>query len=81
MDPRNGLCLSGIFDRAFDNYLLTLDEGYRMVISKEIKEHYPQQAVKETFQKRGGQVIHLPDKSERWPLQEYLKVHREKMEV
>jgi len=52
-----------------------------MVISKEIKEHYPQQAVKETFQKRGGQVIHLPDKSERWPLQEYLKVHREKMEV
>jgi putative restriction endonuclease len=81
MDPRNGLCLSGTFDRAFDRNLLTLDEDYRVVISKEIKEHYPQQVVKETFQKREGQVIHLPGKSERWPLQEYLEVHREKVAV
>lgn len=35
-DPRNGLCLNALFDRAFDRGLMTLDEDYRVVVSSNL---------------------------------------------
>jgi hypothetical protein len=32
-DPRNGICLNAIFDRAFDRGLFTFDDNFRVVIS------------------------------------------------
>jgi putative restriction endonuclease len=40
LNPRNGLCLSATYDAAFDKNLISLDEDYRIIISKEISDHY-----------------------------------------
>ena len=37
-DPRNGLCLNALFDRAFDRGLITLDADLRVVVSRRLKE-------------------------------------------
>lgn len=79
MDPRNGLCLSATYDKAFDQHLITFDEDYRLVVSREIREHYRNEHAKELFEKREGQVIHLPVKAERRPLQEYFEAHRHRV--
>ncbi|MEX2607934.1 MAG: HNH endonuclease [Kiritimatiellia bacterium] len=79
MDPRNGLCLSATYDRAFDSYLITFDEDYRLIVSKEIRDHYRNEHARELFEKKAGQVIHLPDNPKRRPLQEYLDVHRKQV--
>lgn len=36
-DPRNGICFSALFDRAFDRGLMTLDEDYRVVVSSRLQ--------------------------------------------
>ena len=35
-DPRNGICLNALHDRAFDRGLITFDENFRVVLSPEI---------------------------------------------
>ncbi|WFB36633.1 HNH endonuclease [Kiritimatiellota bacterium B12222] len=79
MDPRNGLCLSATYDKAFDKHLITLDEEYRLVISKEIREHYRNDHARELFEKREGQMIWMPEDSKRRPLQVFLEIHRNKV--
>jgi hypothetical protein len=36
-DPRNGICLNTLHDRAFDRGLITFDEDHRIVISPELR--------------------------------------------
>jgi len=74
LDPRNGLCLSATYDAAFDKHLISLDEDYRIIISKRISDHYQSDIVKEYFQKKAGVKITLP--SSYLPKQEYLEQHR-----
>ncbi len=74
LDPRNGLCLSATYDAAFDKNLISLDEDYRIIISKNISDHYKSDVVKEYFQKKAGDKITLP--SSYYPKQEYLEHHR-----
>ncbi|MCC5848724.1 MAG: HNH endonuclease [Verrucomicrobia bacterium] len=79
LDPRNGLCLSATTDNAFDSSLITFDEDYRLVVSRDIREHYRNDHARELFEKRAGQMILMPEKQNRWPLQDFLEVHREKI--
>jgi predicted restriction endonuclease len=79
MDPRNGLCLSATYDKAFDSSLITFDEDYRLVVSRDIREHYRNEHARELFEKREGQQIRMPNNADRWPLQKYLESHREKL--
>ena len=37
MNPKNGVCLNALHDRAFDKGLITIDEDYKVVVSKKIK--------------------------------------------
>lgn len=37
-DPRNGLCLCALHDRAFDHGMLTFDESYRVCVSSKLKK-------------------------------------------
>jgi predicted restriction endonuclease len=37
-DPRNGICLNALFDRAFDRGLMTFDADLRVVISRRLGE-------------------------------------------
>jgi putative restriction endonuclease len=74
MDPRNGLCLSATYDAAFDAHLISLDEDYRLLISREISDHFTSEIVKAYFQNRAGQEISVPDRFR--PSKEFLAKHR-----
>ena len=37
MNPKNGVCLNALHDRAFDKGLITINEDYKVVVSKKIK--------------------------------------------
>lgn len=76
MDPCNGLCLSATYDAAFDKHLVSLDEDHRIILSKDIKEHYTSKSVQIHFKSKEGHAITLPDSSH--PKQSYLEVHRSK---
>ena len=60
MNPENGLCLDAMYDAAFDKHLISFDDDYRMVISKEIKEYYTNDIAKNYFEKYEGKQIALP---------------------
>jgi putative restriction endonuclease len=59
-DPTNGLCLSVLFDRAFDRGLLTFDEDLRVVLSRALKEHLPQPHLPCLLTAAEGATLHLP---------------------
>ena len=75
LNPENGLCLSATYDAAFDRHLISFDEHYRLVVSKEIKDHYTDAAAKSYFLDREGQAMSLPTKF--LPSQSLLEKHRE----
>ncbi len=76
LEPQNGLCLSATYDAAFDKNLISLDDNYRIIISKSISDHYTNDSVKEYFLKKEGDKIALP--SSYLPNKEYLQKHRSK---
>ena len=75
LNPENGLCLSATYDAAFDRHLISFDEHYRLVVSKEIKDHYTDAAAKSYFLDREGQTMSLPTRF--LPSQSLLERHRE----
>lgn len=74
MDPRNGLYLSATYDAAFDRNLLSLDDDYRIILSRDLKEHYTSESVRFHFLVKEGQKIRLPPSF--LPKRDYLEVHR-----
>jgi len=74
MDPRNGLCLSATYDAAFDRCLISLDEDFRLLVARDIRDHYDSAAVKTHFLAKQGQRIKLPKRFQ--PRSDYLEKHR-----
>jgi len=74
LDPRNGLCLSATYDAAFDRHLITLDDDFRIVLSKGLNEHYSSKSFQEHFLRKEGEQIELPMAYH--PKQAYLESHR-----
>lgn len=74
MDPRNGLCLSATYDAAFDRCLISLDEDYRLLVARDIKDHYTSVAAKTHFLAKQGQRIELPKRFQ--PRADFLEKHR-----
>jgi hypothetical protein len=59
-DPRNGLCLNALFDRAFDRGLLTIDERYHVVVSAELRRHAESAELDCSLAHAHGRVLHMP---------------------
>ena len=74
-NPENGLCLSATYDAAFDRHLISFDEHYRLIVSKEIKNHYTDAVAKSYFLDREGQKMMFPTKYH--PSQVFLTKHRD----
>ena len=74
-DPRNGLLLNSIHDKAFDTGLITITTDYEIKISDYISNFLPSDIVKEWFVDYAGKKITLPQKF--LPSKEYLKWHNE----
>ena len=77
MNPENGLCLSATYDAAFDKYLISFDDDYRMIISKEIKDYYTSEITKTYFDAYEGKQIILP--TQYLPSKKLLEKHRSLM--
>lgn len=78
LNPENGLALCVLFDKAFDCGLMTIDEQFKVVYSKRIKNS-TNDFVKCAFLKYEGQKISLPNRF--CPRQEFLIWHRENLFV
>ena len=77
LNPENGLCLSATYDAAFDKYLISFDDDYRMIVSPYIRDFYTNDAAKEYFERYEGKQLELPYKFS--PNKEFLSKHREKV--
>ena len=75
LNPENGLCLSATYHEAFDSHLISIDEHYRLIVSKSVKDHFSSAAAKAYFLDREGQRIFLPTKY--LPSQAFLSKHRD----
>jgi hypothetical protein len=77
VNPRNGLCLARTHDAAFDAGLITLDEDWRLVLSRRLRDYLPSEAVERGFVAYEGRVIELPEKFR--PEGEFMRGHRERV--
>lgn len=77
LNPENGLLLSPLYDAAFDNGFLTIDDNYRVVLGKEITSFPQSEAKQRFFLPFQGIEINLPEKY--LPNKEFLKHHQDKI--
>jgi putative restriction endonuclease len=77
LNPRNGLCLSAIHDRAFDLGFISISSDLRLIVSTKIRRMKPDPYIRGTFCAYENQPINLPKKFS--PDLGFLKQHREKV--
>ncbi len=61
LNPSNGLCLSSLHDKAFDSYLFTLSDDWRVVLSPSLKKT-KDAFLREVFWATEGKKIELPER-------------------
>lgn len=62
LNPSNGLCLSGTYDLAFDQFLISFNENLDLVISDQLKSARVNQEVVRLFLEKEGSKLLLPEK-------------------
>jgi predicted restriction endonuclease len=75
LNPRNGLCLSAIHDKAFDSYLFTLSNDWRVLLSRKIKDT-KDKFLQEVFWTIEEKQMELPEKF--GPDRIFVEKHRQK---
>ncbi len=73
LNPRNGIAINSLHDKAFENGLITISPVYRIMISDELKKQKTNVPIQELFLKYEGKEIFLPSKFR--PDPEFLKYH------
>lgn len=73
LNPRNGLCLSALHDRAFDQGLLTITPDFRIHVSKRLKSQRSNPMLNSSIVEMQGRSIVLPEKF--LPSEEFLVWH------
>jgi predicted restriction endonuclease len=75
VNPRNGLCLCALHDRAFDRGLITVNGALKVSVSRRLEAHLPDDVIDKMFVAYRGRPIRLPEKFR--PQEEFLAYHRE----
>ncbi len=75
LNPRNGLCLSAIHDKAFDRHLFTLDADGQVILSRSLQQT-TDTFLREVFWPVEGRPITAPDRFA--PDPELMARHRER---
>ena len=78
LNPRNGLCLSSLHDAAFDAGLISLDDKLGILLSKRLRNFFPQPALEQNFVPFAGKPIRLPEKLAE-PDNDFIRFHREEI--
>ena len=74
LNPRNGLCLNALHDKAFDRGLITVQQNYTIQVSDKIAREYKNESVQKWIGSFDGQKIILPERFV--PDIEFLKYHK-----
>ena len=76
LNPENGICLSSLYDKAFDKGLITISpDDYTIVLSSALREYETQEYFDKHFGSIRGQRIIMP--IEHSPNRDYLAYHRD----
>jgi putative restriction endonuclease len=62
LNPRNGLCLAPLQDRAFDRGFIGLDDDLRVLVSRQLRLHEANTAVRAQLVGLEGARIQVPDR-------------------
>jgi len=74
-DPRNGLCLNALFDRAFDRGLISLDDDMRVLVSKKLSSEIAEVRLKCSLDAIAGAALRVPRRFPPDPVA--IRYHRE----
>lgn len=74
-DPKNGLCLNSLYDKAFDRGFITISDKYEIIVSNKIRDVCNGESVDKFFNVLKGHKIILPEKF--LPQKEYLQYHND----
>ncbi len=74
LNPSNGICLSPLYDKVFDNGLMTLDDDFKIIFSKKLLKISDKNTYQTFFENFENKQINLPDKF--FPKLEFLDFHR-----
>ena len=77
LDPRNGLCLNVLHDRAFDRGLMTILPDGEIIISKYLQEQANKCDESAFIADYAGKTMYMPDKFR--PKKEFLEYHNNKI--
>lgn len=75
LNPRNGILINTLHDRAFENGLITIDTDYRIKISSILMKQKASTSIEDYFAKYDGKEILLPTRF--LPDTEFLKFHNQ----
>jgi len=73
LNPENGICLSALYDRAYDKGLIGITEKYQIILSSELKAKEKKEFYSSTFANLGEITLQLPQKY--LPKKEFLQFH------
>lgn len=73
LNPENGICLSPLYDKAFDKGLIGINTDYRIVLSEKLYSYGEEGYFKKYFASVENQKINLPE--EHCPDKSFLEYH------
>lgn len=73
-DPRNGLCLNALFDRAFDRGLFSFDDNFRVIVSRRLTDSLIDASLKCSLDTIEGVSLRTPTRF--LPDPEAIRFHR-----
>ncbi|MBS1625632.1 MAG: HNH endonuclease [Bacteroidetes bacterium] len=76
LNPRNGLCLNSLHDKAFDRHLLSITTNLEVILSKRLKKNKKNDFIASNFLEVEGKQIQLPKKF--LPDEKFLDHHYQK---
>lgn len=79
LNPRNGIAINALHDKAFENGLITITTDYKIKISSRLKVKKDEDTYTNYFLKYDGKEIFLPSKF--LPDPEFLKIHNSRFKV
>lgn len=79
LNPRNGLCLNALHDKAFDRGLIGFDDDLRLLLSPRLAEHVDNQTIQSAFTTLEGHPLTPPTRFPPDPA--FLQRHRTAWEL
>lgn len=77
LNPENGICLSPLYDRAYDKGYIGINEKFEILLSPELKQKQKEEYHTKYFASLAGTKIIMPKKY--YPKKEFLQFHMEEV--